>query len=108
VHEPRLRKLTKCIFRWVSRRFLSICRNAGEYGTFTIRVLAEQGQRVPEDISVIGYDDTLPAAFVLPLTTVHQNWREGGRLLAGKALDLIHGDQAESEVLPNNLGIRST
>jgi redox-sensitive bicupin YhaK (pirin superfamily) len=30
--------------------------------------------RVPEDISVIGYDDTLLAAFVPPLTTVHQNW----------------------------------
>ncbi len=41
--------------------------------TFTIRALAEQGHRVPEDISVIGYDDTLLAAFVPPLTTVHQN-----------------------------------
>jgi len=42
--------------------------------TYTICALAEQGHRVPKDISVIGYDDTLLAAFVPPLTTVHQNW----------------------------------
>jgi DNA-binding LacI/PurR family transcriptional regulator len=74
-----------------------------------VRALAELGQRVPEDVSVIGYDDMLlSAAFVPPLTTVHQNWDDGGRLLARKALALIRGERAGSEVLPNYLVIRST
>ncbi len=74
-----------------------------------VRALAEMGQRVPEDVSVIGYDDMLlSAAFVPPLTTVHQNWDEGGRLLARKALALIRGEPAESEVLPTYLVTRAT
>jgi DNA-binding LacI/PurR family transcriptional regulator len=74
-----------------------------------VRALAEMGLRVPEDVSVIGYDDMLlSAAFVPPLTTVHQNWDEGGRLLARKALALIRGEPAESEVLPTHLVTRAT
>lgn len=74
-----------------------------------VRALAESGLRVPEDVSVIGYDDTLlAAAFIPPLTTVHQNWDDGGRLLARKALALIRGERAESEELPNYLVIRAT
>jgi DNA-binding LacI/PurR family transcriptional regulator len=50
-----------------------------------IRALAEAGLRVPDDISVIGYDDTPGAAsFVPPLTSVHQYLRDGGVLLAKK------------------------
>lgn len=74
-----------------------------------VRALAEMHQRVPEDVSVIGYDDMLlSAAFIPPLTTVHQNWDDGGRLLARKALALIRGESADSEVLPNYLVIRAT
>jgi DNA-binding LacI/PurR family transcriptional regulator len=74
-----------------------------------VRALTELGQRVPEDVSVIGYDDTLlGAAFIPPLTTVHQNWSEGGRLLARKALALINGETVESEVLPTYLVVRGT
>jgi DNA-binding LacI/PurR family transcriptional regulator len=74
-----------------------------------VRALTELGKRVPEDVSVIGYDDTLlGAAFIPPLTTVHQNWSEGGRLLARKALALINGEKVESEVLPNYLVVRGT
>jgi len=74
-----------------------------------IRTLLEAGHRVPQDVSVIGYDDTpLGAAFIPPLTSVHQNWHEGGVLLARKALALFRGEKVTSETLPSRLVVRTT
>ncbi|MES2151420.1 MAG: LacI family DNA-binding transcriptional regulator [Pseudomonadota bacterium] len=74
-----------------------------------IRALAEHSLRVPDDVSVIGYDDTPGAAsFVPPLTSVHQYLRDGGVLLAKKMLGLIHGDSVESEMLQTTLIVRQT
>ncbi len=74
-----------------------------------IRALTEAGLRVPEDISVIGYDDTPGAAsFVPPLTSVHQYLRDGGVLLAKKMLAMIEGHPVHSEMLPTTLIVRQT
>ncbi len=74
-----------------------------------IRALAEKNLRVPEIVSVIGYDDTPGAAsFVPPLTSVHQYLRDGGVLLAKKMLDLMNGEPATSEMLPTTLMVRQT
>lgn len=74
-----------------------------------VRALTEHGRRVPDDVSVIGYDDTpLGATYVPALSSVHQNLHEGGVLLARKALALIEGREVESETLPTNLVVRAT
>ena len=74
-----------------------------------IRALAEKNLRVPENVSVIGYDDTPSAAsFVPPLTSVHQYLRDGGVLLAKKMLGLIDGHPVQSEMLPTMLMVRQT
>lgn len=74
-----------------------------------IRALIEQGYRVPEDVSVVGYDDTpVGATFIPPLSSVHQNWHEGGILLARKALALVRGEPVKSETLPSRLVVRAT
>jgi DNA-binding LacI/PurR family transcriptional regulator len=45
-----------------------------------IRALVESGRRVPDDISVVGFDDIPEAGFFLPpLTTVRQDFEEVGR-----------------------------
>lgn len=74
-----------------------------------IRALTEFGQTVPEDVSVIGYDDTPQGAtFLPPLSSVRQNWQEGGVLLARKVLGVIGGEAVESQMLPTALILRST
>jgi DNA-binding LacI/PurR family transcriptional regulator len=45
-----------------------------------LRALHEAGRRVPDDVSVVGFDDVPEASCYLPpLTTVHQNFEEAGR-----------------------------
>lgn len=74
-----------------------------------IRGLEERGLEVPTDVSVVGYDDIpLGVAFTPPLTSVRQNWHEGGALLARKVLALIEGQPATSQKMPTALIVRQT
>ena len=52
----------------------------------------EAGLRVPEDVSVVGFDDIQTAAYVTPpLTTVRQPLLKMGEVAARTLLDLIEG-----------------
>ncbi|MBB6252847.1 LacI family DNA-binding transcriptional regulator [Nitrospirillum iridis] len=74
-----------------------------------MRALTEAKLTVPDDVSVIGYDDTPMAAFHTPaLTSVHQNWTEGGVRLAQSVLALINGEHPDSVILPTRLVVRAT
>lgn len=55
-----------------------------------IRAVRETGRRVPEDISVVGFDDIRDAAYHVPaLTTIHQPLRRMGELAAETLVDRI-------------------
>lgn len=55
-----------------------------------IRAIHEAGLRVPEDISVVGFDDILSAAYCIPpLTTVRQPLEKMGEIAARTLLDRI-------------------
>ncbi len=57
-----------------------------------IRAIKETGLRVPEDISVVGFDDIREAAYHLPsLTTVRQPMRKIGALAAEVLIERIEG-----------------
>jgi len=59
-----------------------------------IRAIHEAGLRVPEDISVVGFDDIQSAAYCLPgLTTVRQPLREMGEIAARTLLNRIENDE---------------
>jgi len=56
-----------------------------------VRGLLGAGLRVPEDCSVVGFDDVLPAAVATPgITTIRQPLREMGLLAADW---VVGGDQ---------------
>jgi DNA-binding LacI/PurR family transcriptional regulator len=56
-----------------------------------IRALRDYNLRVPEDVSVIGFDDIRAAAYTLPrLTTINQPLEEIGRIATQSLLNRIH------------------
>ncbi len=77
----------------------------------TMRVLREYGRRVPVDVAVAGFDDSVLARLVdPPLTTVHQPVEAMGREMANLLVEHIRGEQrpAPLVVLDTRLVIRGT
>jgi LacI family transcriptional regulator, galactose operon repressor len=63
----------------------------------TLEVAAELGLRVPEDLSVVGFDNIPESALATPpLTTVEQPIRQMGHQAIETLIRLIRGEQPES------------
>jgi LacI family transcriptional regulator len=61
------------------------------------RALYERGLRIPDDISVIGFDDIPTAQWMAPpLTTIRQPLREIGRVAAERLLYMMAGKTLET------------
>jgi DNA-binding LacI/PurR family transcriptional regulator len=75
-----------------------------------IRAMLDAGLRVPQDISVVGFDDSPMAAITNPrLTTVAQPAFTMGERACELLLALINGEQPERTlILPTELHIRET
>ncbi|HZF87871.1 LacI family DNA-binding transcriptional regulator [Streptomyces sp.] len=74
-----------------------------------LRALHEAGRRVPDDVSVVGYDDIPEAAHLLPpLTTVRTDFGEIGRRALRLLLDRIDGtgEPRVDPVVPVELVVR--
>ncbi|MBV8915926.1 MAG: LacI family DNA-binding transcriptional regulator [Acetobacteraceae bacterium] len=73
-----------------------------------LRAAARLGLRVPEDLSVTGFDDA-PSAAALGLTTISQPNRRKGALAASALLHLLDGSPVEAlQALPTELIARGT
>jgi LacI family repressor for deo operon, udp, cdd, tsx, nupC, and nupG len=75
-----------------------------------LRAITRRHLRVPEDISVVGFDDLLIAQYTQPpLTTIRQPTRVMGRLAAETLLQLLAGKPApETRRLPTELIVRES
>jgi DNA-binding LacI/PurR family transcriptional regulator len=71
----------------------------------------EMGLSVPDDISVVGFDDIPEAAhFLPPLTTVRQNFAEVGRRAVSLLLSELHGaiQAGHDDSIPAELVLRES
>jgi DNA-binding LacI/PurR family transcriptional regulator len=75
-----------------------------------IQALREAGHRVPEDVSVAGFDDSIFARILTPpLTTVRAPIEQVGRESVRHLIRLIRGEQVEARlILPTELVIRQS
>lgn len=77
----------------------------------TISALHEIGIAVPEEVSVVGFDDISMASHIgVPLTTVAQNAYELGATASKQLLDRLEGDDSapRARAVPTRLRIRAS
>jgi LacI family transcriptional regulator len=73
--------------------------------------LRDQGRRIPEDVSVIGFDDIPMASLVHPaITTIHQPLGTMGRVAAQRLIEMLNNPDARIDrtELPTELVIRDS
>lgn len=74
-----------------------------------MRALAERGLRVPEDVSVVGYDDVDVARYTTPpLTTVRQDLATGARLLVELLVKRMRGEPIAAVQMAPKLIVRGS
>jgi len=74
-----------------------------------IRGLIRAGRKVPDDVSVVGYDNIQLASYSHPsLTTISQDLSRAGKLMVSKLIGSISNDESHSEVVATELVVRES
>ncbi len=67
-------------------------------------ILQDKGYRIPEDISIVGFDDNIYATKVSPkLTTIRQNVPEKARTVVNRLLRMIDGEKLPEMCIRNKV-----
>ncbi|WP_309115209.1 LacI family DNA-binding transcriptional regulator [Saccharothrix sp.] len=91
------------------RDFTAVIAESDMMAIGILRALHEQGLRVPEDVSVTGFDDIDLCAFTEPpLTTVRQDAEAMGTSAVRALLGIIDGTTAPPIVLPTEVVARQS
>ena len=74
-----------------------------------IHALNSRGVKIPDDVSVVGYDNIGSSALCTPsLTTIDQNITLGGEIMVDMLLQKIRGENIPSQLTPTNLIVRNS
>ena len=93
------------------QRPTAVFAGSDETALGVVEAARARGLRVPEDLSIVGFDDTPVAEFASPpLTTVRQPLREIGAVALRTALRLADGERVDSHhvELATELVVRSS
>ncbi len=75
----------------------------------TMQALRAVGRSVPQDVSVVGYDDMPLAAFCdPPLSTIHQPVDKAGAALVDALLRMLGGEKGRPQTLAVNMVVRGS
>ena len=74
-----------------------------------MQALADNGRRVPDDVSVVGYDDVLLASYVTPaLTTIRQDLDRAAEVMLDLLFRRMAGEHTASARIPLTLVARNS
>ena len=74
-----------------------------------LHALAEAGRRVPQDVSIVGFDDIPEAPYLIPaLTTIRQDFAAVGHEAIAMVKAQLSGEECSSELLPSDLIVRDS
>lgn len=101
-------KNTKNLIEQKKFHFDAIFSGSDDAAVGALKALHETGLRIPEDVSIVGFDDQRISFYLNPpLTTVHAPTAEVGRCAATLLFNLIKGQPAQSAtLLPTEIIIR--
>ena len=88
----RLRKYEELLPRFLEAKALAF---SSDYDAIeAMNFFSDKGIRVPDQISITGYDDSMYASMVRPkLTTVHQNVQQKAHVALKRLMQLIQGEE---------------
>ncbi len=74
-----------------------------------MRAVHDEGGKLPEDLSVVGFDDLRLSRYVIPsLTTIRQHIEKKGTLAAEKLVRVMEGQEEQPEMVDVELIIRES
>lgn len=83
--------------------------NGDEKAIIAIKVLSEHGIRVPQDVSIVGFDNLPISGYTIPgLTTISMNYKELSKKILEKIINLLDGEIVKSEEIESKLIIRES
>lgn len=111
--DPSMKKHEESLGKMVekARDYTAVFCTSDMYALELMNASIKAGINVPDDLSIIGVDDTLLSRIARPeLTTLHQSAKEKGKLAASKIVDFLGGEKADEHqiILKSHLMIRDS
>ncbi|WLD59156.1 LacI family transcriptional regulator [Salinispirillum sp. LH 10-3-1] len=102
----------KALKHWLARHEDScdgLFAASDNLGLGALQALHEASFQIPGDLAVVGFDDIdMAAVSIPPLTTIHQEIKQGGKRLVNALMDKLAGHKADSCLIPTRVVIRQS